>query len=62
MKDRLEKDTWNRIDHMRPQNCILVGAPVDSGKRRRGCNMGPEAYRTCGMAETLTELGHNVEG
>lgn len=46
---------------MRPNHCILVGAPVDSGKRRRGCSMGPEAYRASGMAETLAELGHTVE-
>lgn len=42
-------------------DCILIGAPVDSGKRRRGCLMGPDAYRTAGLAETLTALGHNVE-
>lgn len=40
--------------------CILIGAPVDSGKRRRGCLMGPDAYRTAGLAETLTQLGHTV--
>lgn len=45
---------------MTPKTCILVGAPVDSGKRRRGCIMGPDAYRTAGLAESLTELGHTV--
>ena len=45
---------------MTPRNCILIGAPVDSGKRRRGCQMGPDAYRTAGLSETLKELGHNV--
>jgi arginase len=45
---------------MTHQNCILIGAPVDSGKRRRGCLMGPDALRTAGLAETLAELGHNV--
>ncbi|WP_299353416.1 arginase [uncultured Shimia sp.] len=43
------------------KTCILIGAPVDSGKRRRGCLMGPDAYRTANLAETLTDLGHKVE-
>lgn len=43
------------------QNCILIGAPVDCGKRRRGCLMGPDAYRTAGIAEAITALGHQVE-
>jgi len=38
----------------------LIGAPVDSGKDRKGCIMGPDAYRTAQLAETLTELGHDV--
>ncbi|NRB36121.1 MAG: arginase [Rhodobacteraceae bacterium] len=41
--------------------CILIGAPVDSGKRRTGCLMGPDAYRTAGLAEALHDLGHRVE-
>ncbi len=44
-----------------PHNCILVGTPVDSGKRQRGCMMGPDALRTAGLAEALGELGHNVQ-
>lgn len=48
-------------DHlMTQQNIILIGAPVDCGKRRRGCLMGPDAYRTAGLAEALTDLGHHV--
>ena len=44
-----------------PQNhCHLIGAPVDSGKRRTGCLMGPDAYRTAGLAQALTGLGHKV--
>ncbi len=39
---------------------ILIGAPVDSGKRRAGCLMGPDAYRTAGLAEALRQLGHKV--
>ena len=45
---------------MTHRNCLLVGAPVDSGKQRRGCLMGPDAYRTAGLAETLADLGHSV--
>ncbi|TDK50826.1 arginase [Antarcticimicrobium luteum] len=46
---------------MTPNDCILIGAPVDSGKRRAGCLMGPDALRTAGLAEALRELGHRVE-
>ncbi len=46
---------------MPEKNCILVGAPVDSGKRRRGCVMGPDAYRTADLGKALTSLGHTVE-
>ena len=42
-------------------NCVLVGVPLDCGKRRAGCVMGPEAYRTAGLATALTDLGHSVE-
>lgn len=38
----------------------LIGAPIDSGQRRRGCLMGPAAYRVAGLAATLAELGHGV--
>ncbi|WP_227267918.1 arginase [Roseobacter weihaiensis] len=46
---------------MTHKNCILIGAPVDSGKRRRGCLMGPDAYRTADLARALRDLGHRVE-
>ncbi|MFK7879359.1 arginase [Roseobacter sp.] len=46
---------------MTQQTCILIGAPVDSGKRRRGCLMGPDAYRTAGLAEALADLGYHVQ-
>lgn len=46
---------------MTHHTCILYGAPVDCGKRRRGCLMGPDAYRTAGLAEALEGLGHRVE-
>ena len=45
---------------MTHQDIILIGAPVDCGKRRRGCLMGPDAFRTAGMVEALTDLGHRV--
>ena len=45
---------------MTPETCILIGAPVDSGKRRKGCLMGPDAYRTAGLAEAIGDLGVTV--
>lgn len=45
---------------MSGKNIILIGAPLDSGKRRQGCLMGPDAYRTAGLAEALQNLGHDV--
>jgi len=43
------------------RRCILIGAPVDSGKARRGCLMGPDAYRVAGLAKALAGLGHEVD-
>lgn len=40
--------------------CILIGAPVDSGKHRKGCLMGPDAYRIAGLPTALTDLGYRV--
>jgi arginase len=42
------------------KNCVLVGAPVDSGQKTPGCLMGPAAFRSAGLAAALTELGHRV--
>lgn len=42
-------------------NTILIGAPVDSGKARQGCRMGPDALRVAGLAEALEGLGCAVE-
>src|SRR6056297_1432166 len=42
------------------RNCVLIGAPVDSGKRRQGCLMGPDALRVAGLHDALTSLGHTV--
>lgn len=41
-------------------DCHLIGAPVDSGKRRTGCLMGPDAYRTAGLGDALRDLGYSV--
>jgi len=43
------------------KTCVLIGAPVDTGKRRQGCLMGPDAYRVAGLGDTLAELGFAVE-
>ena len=45
---------------MTQTDITLIGAPLDCGKRSRGCLMGPDAYRTAGLAEALAELGHRV--
>ena len=45
---------------MQKTKCHLIGAPVDSGKRRAGCLMGPDAYRTAGLEAVLTDLVHSV--
>ncbi|MFC6654454.1 arginase [Roseibium salinum] len=39
---------------------VLVGAPVNDGAGQKGCVMGPDAYRTAGLGETLKALGHSV--
>jgi arginase len=40
--------------------CTLIGAPVQIGAGRLGCEMGPSALRIAGLAHMLTELGHTV--
>jgi len=44
-----------------PQDIVLIGAPIEAGAGRRGCLMGPDAYRTAGLAENLQALGHRVQ-
>lgn len=46
---------------MTAKTCILIGAPVDSGQRRPGCLMGPDAFRTAGIDSAFAELGHAVD-
>lgn len=38
----------------------LLGAPIEEGAGRRGCAMGPAAYRTAGIVEALQVLGHKL--
>ncbi|MEM9970958.1 MAG: arginase [Pseudomonadota bacterium] len=38
----------------------LLGVPMEDGAGRRGCAMGPAAYRTAGIVEELAALGHDV--
>lgn len=45
---------------MTSRNIQLVGVPMDCGKKRRGCLMGPDAYRTAGLGDALQDLGHIV--
>ncbi|SDY27085.1 arginase [Citreimonas salinaria] len=42
------------------QTLLLIGAPTDSGKRRAGCLMGPDAFRTARLPGALADLGHTV--
>lgn len=46
---------------MTKKPCILMGAPVQEGAGRLGCDMGPSAFRTAGLAEALRDLGYTVE-
>lgn len=41
-------------------HCRLIGIPVQDGASCLGCEMGPNALRTAGLARALTELGHEV--
>ena len=34
---------------------------MDCGKRRRGCLMGPDAYRTAGLVSAINKLGYETE-
>jgi len=41
--------------------CILLGAPVQEGAGRMGCDMGPSAFRAAGLPGALRELGFQGE-
>lgn len=40
--------------------CILIGAPVQDGTGRLGCDMGPSALRAAGIGPALESLGYEV--
>jgi len=46
---------------MTQKPCILIGVPVQEGSGRLGCDMGPSAFRTAGLATELRSLGYGVE-
>lgn len=46
---------------MSDMSITLIGVPNDCGGAGPGCLMGPDALRTAGVAEALSDLGHRVE-
>ncbi|MEZ0171627.1 arginase [Microvirga sp. TS319] len=46
---------------MTQKRCLLIGVPVQEGSGRLGCDMGPSAFRTAGLATELAGLGYEVE-
>jgi len=40
--------------------CTILGAPVQDGAGRMGCEMGPSAFRTARLETALVELGYQV--
>jgi arginase len=40
--------------------CKILGAPVQQGAGRMGCDLGPQALRAAGLVATLAALGHGV--
>ena len=46
---------------MSDKSIALIGVPSDCGNGRPGCLMGPDALRTAGIVEALSDLGHRVE-
>jgi arginase len=45
---------------MERNTILLIGAPVDSGKQRKGCLMGPDSLRTAGLPDAIGDLGYTV--
>jgi arginase len=41
--------------------CTLIGAPLQTGARQLGCEMGPSALRIAGLRAELEGLGHIVQ-
>ena len=46
---------------MNSMPCTILGAPVQEGSGRLGCDMGPSALRAAGLAAALRALGTIVE-
>ena len=44
----------------RRRSLDLLGAPIDLGGARRGCDMGPSAFRIAGLVQELQSLGYDV--
>jgi arginase len=42
------------------QHCRLIGVPIQDGAERLGCEMGPAALRTAGLADAITGLGYRL--
>ena len=45
---------------MNRKTCILIGAPVQDGTGRLGCDMGPSAFRAAEIGPALHSLGYTV--
>lgn len=45
---------------MEQKKCILIGVPLDCGKAKKGCLMGPDALRTVGIEQAIADQGHKV--
>jgi arginase len=45
---------------MSKKPCILLGAPVQEGAGRLGCDMGPSAFRAAGLQAALEALDYSV--
>jgi arginase len=47
--------------HQNKRRLALFGAPCDLGASLRGTNMGPAALRVARLAETIREMGYDIE-
>lgn len=59
----VERSGWPHFEGIKngKENLFDDRRARDSGKRRQGCLMGPDAFRVAGLGETLNELGFEVE-
>ena len=47
--------------HQNKRRLALFSAPCDLGASLRGANMGPAALRVARLAETIREMGYDIE-